>query len=251
MKQTVLKETSDQRVVVEPHSDCVETTDEAQRFVLPAQQWVRMANAYCGDRIAESDGKSVVGVPAVSHAGFLHAIFAVVYGGYSGEERAEGYRLVPPEMYEGETIASIDWRDARSMNTRRRGDSTGLLLKVKGKVMVCARRVHFIKTLPTTQPIALDEAQRFDEAARPWGWRAMGYRDADISWRAIAGHPVAIYRDPIRMRSLSMLFWRDGAAIKEYQLHPDLDTSMFEAVSTPQLQVSAIETGPPVQLGLF
>lgn len=251
MKQTILTGVSGRQDVAVQSRDRIAPPDEAQRFVLPAQEWVRMADAYCGSRLAESDGKSVVGVSAVSHAGYLHSIFSVVYGGVSGEEIAEGYRLVPPEMFDGETVASIDWRDVRTMRTRRRGDSTGLLLKVKGKVMVCARHVHFIKTLPTTRPIAIEEAQRFDEAARPWGWRAMGYGDSDVDWRKVAGHPVAVYRDPVRMRSMSVLFWKDGANIKEYRLHPDLETSMFDAVSATQSLAPAIDTGPPVQLGLF
>ncbi|MBV7542168.1 hypothetical protein [Acidovorax sp. sic0104] len=223
---------------------------EPHRVVLPAQEWVRMAGAYCGDRLAEADGKSIVGVRAIDHQGYLHAIFSVLHGGYSGDYRAEGYRLVPPEMFEGDTVEFIDWRDAPAIHARRRGDSTGLLVKVQGKILVCAKAVHFVRDLPTVPPLSVQEAKAHDEQSRSAGWRAMGFRGASISWRAVNGHPVVIYEHPLEMKRMAILFWRANGEVQEYVLHKSLEASMFTAPVDTAAQKALVQEAP-VQMGLF
>lgn len=223
---------------------------EPQRIVLAAQDWIRMANAYCGDRFAEADGRSAMTVSAVDHGGFQHTIFSVIHGGATGEHRAEGYRLVPPAMYDGLTADFIDWRDPATVEARRRGDATGLLVRVKGRLLVCAKAVHFIRDIPSVPPMPLHEAKDYDVAARSMGWRAMAFNGADISWRSLNGHPVVIYQHPMQARCVSMLFWRSQSGIQEYCLPNALDASMFTEpvdVKAPQQMVKE----DPIQLGLF
>ncbi len=223
---------------------------EPQRIVLAAQDWIRMAAAYSGDRFAEADGRSAMTVAAEDQGGFQHTIFSVIHGGATGEHRAEGYRLVPPAMFDGVTADFIDWRDPATVEARRRGDATGLLVRVKGKLLVCAKAVHFVRDLPTVQPMPLKEAKDYDIAARSMGWRAMAFSGADICWRTLKGHPVVIYQHPMQARSVSMLFWRSQTGIQEYCLPNALDASMFTDpvdAAAPQRMVKE----DPIQLGLF
>lgn len=230
-------------------SHCVPKPDP-QRVVLPAQDWVKIADAYCGERLAEADGKSPVPVTAVHSSGYLHTIFGVIYGGNSGDYVAQGYRLVPPEMYAGETAEFIDWRDPATFHTRRRGDSTGLLVKVRGHVLVCAKAVHFVRDLPTVKPMSLSEAVEHDEASRSHGWRSSGSFSPEVSWRSLNGHPVVIYQDPMNMRQIAMLFWRSGSQIEEYVLPKQLNISMLtDPVSAAVPQIPSNES--PIQMGLF
>lgn len=120
---------------------------EAKRVPIPAQEWAVAADAYCGDRLSEMDVGDVLTVKEFTHAGYIYAVFATMTGGWSGESLVYAWQLLPLQVYSGQTtgvICSSEWDRSRA-----RGDMTGMIVKVRGRKMVCAKPVHFVRTLPT------------------------------------------------------------------------------------------------------
>lgn len=68
---------------------------EAKRVIVPAQDWQEWASLCCAMKLSEAESGDVVSVPAMEHGGYLHAVFSAMYGGRSGEYRAEAWQLVP------------------------------------------------------------------------------------------------------------------------------------------------------------
>lgn len=237
---------------VEPRTPTENSHHQAEpsRVVLPVQEWVRFANAYCGERFAEADGKNVMSVPAIQYGGYLHAIVSCQYGGVTSEHLANGYRLVPVSMFHGDTVEHLDWRDPATVEKRRRGDMTGLVVKVNGKRLVCAKAVNFVRDLPTVPPVSLKDAKEFDERSSTMGWRSMRNAGAEITWRALKGHPVAIYDHPLHMSRLSVLYWQGEHGVEEYVLHQSLDASMLTDPVELDAPTSATNENP-TQMGLF
>lgn len=78
------------------------------------------------------------------------------------------------QIYEGATTLVYHDHEAINAGLRQRGDSTGLIVSVGGKLVVCAEWVDFLMEIPGTRALALAEAMVFDNnASRSGGWRAL------------------------------------------------------------------------------
>lgn len=198
---------------------------------VPAQTWEMASAACCASRLAEAKTGEVVTVPTFEHSGYLHAVFSCIYGGYTGVYRAEGWQLLPRRVYSGPITPAIHWIDFDE-TVRARGDYTGLLVKVNGVEMVCAKSVHFNRTLPTVAPISLAAAVSFDIGQRRWGWRSLKFDQAKISWGTFNGHPVVVY-DAGEDEWVAMLLWKHQSRIEEYLLPDSFDLSNLKPVTPP------------------
>lgn len=189
---------------------------EAKRVPIPAQEWAVAADAYCGDRLSEMDVGDVLTVKEFTHAGYIYAVFATMTGGWSGESLVYAWQLLPLQVYSGQTtgvICSSEWDRSRA-----RGDMTGMIVKVRGRKMVCAKPVHFVRTLPTVRPLAMAEAMRFEFSLRKSGWRSSHFREAVATWACLAGHPVCSYGATGMHREMSILFWKANGTFQEHML---------------------------------
>lgn len=75
---------------------------------------------------------------------------------------ANAYKLLPVAMYDGEITLAYDDRHAIEKCSRNRSDMTGLVVSVKGELMVCAEPVQFIMGLPESRLLAVSEALAYD-----------------------------------------------------------------------------------------
>ncbi len=220
---------------------------DAHCISVPAQVWEEAAGVYCGHRLADADTGETISVPTFEHGGFLHAIFSCLYGGHSGIYRAEGWQLVPRRAYSGPTINVISFHD-EDESVRARGDYTGMVVKVRGTQMVCTKRVHFIRELPTVAALSIQEAMRYDEAQRSCGWRAMKYKHASVRWHSLNGHPVVIYELEENERTLAILLWKSNGVTHEYLLPREMDLQGLHPAPLPKMNVEAdcFDTEPQV-----
>ncbi|CAN7647972.1 hypothetical protein LJR129_005045 [Acidovorax sp. LjRoot129] len=199
---------------------------------VPAQTWEVASKAYCAPRLAEAKTGDVVTVPTFEHSGFLHAVFACRYGGYTGVYLVEAWQLIPRRVYSGPITPNVHWLDYDE-SVRARGDYTGLLVKVNGVEMVCAKSVHFNRTVPTVAPISLAAAVSFDMGQRQWGWRSMKYDQANVSWGIFNGHPVVVY-DAGDDERVAMLLWKHEGRTEEYLLPSSFDLTNLTFVTPPE-----------------
>lgn len=225
---------------------------EAKRILLPAQEWELATKAYCGDRLSEADPGDVVTVKEFEHAGFLYAVFACSYGGYSGEYWVDAWQLLPATSFSGITTGVID--SSEYGGSRARGDMTGLVVNVRRRKMVCSKPVHFIRQLPTVRPLPIAQAIDFDNSSQKAGWRAFRYKHPAVTWAEFAGHPVAVYAETDEHQEMRVLYWKSMGTIHEYFLSKDHPISLLDTQSQPQdnsEQLDEPRHEQPFQVSLF
>lgn len=212
------------------------------KLYIPAERWEMYAEAYSAHLAAEHKGKSPVPVRTIEHGGFLYTAFAVIYGCLGGSRgpTVEGWRLLPPDLYRGETTMKYHDEEAIESGRRERGDKTGIIVSVRGQHMVCAERVDFCMTLPGTKPISLDEAKTANERSSQYGWRALTYKGAKVEWFTFHGHPVVRYERDDGGRA-STLFWRKGNTIHEQWLDDEVQLDPATEQAVFKRPVAAIE----------
>jgi hypothetical protein len=213
------------------------------QFLIPAEQWETIASANSCALAAEHKGHKPLSVRTAECGGFLYTAFATMYGPY-GEARkpfVEAYRLLPQSMYAGDTTLVYHDEKAIQAGLRDRGDHTGLIVSVRGELMVCAEKVQFVMDLPGTRPLSQAEAEEYDERQRRWGWRSFWFSDAERVWHSLRGHPVVRYwKDEGDSRSV--LFWKSGREIHEISISDDVALSPLDQIEA---------TAPQGQLALF
>jgi len=207
-------------------------------LLLPAERWQRIAQAYSAHLTAEHKGHKPIPVRTAEHGGFLYTVFGVLHGPYgeSVKPYADAYRLIPESLYSGETTLVYHDEAAIQSGRRMRGDHTGLIVSVKGKLMVCERNVRFIMDLPATRPLPRAEAMVFDESARASGWRAIWFKGRRPEWFSLRGHPVAVYREHATLGTdHAVLYWKHEGQIQELSIADDvrLDAPEWSEAASP------------------
>lgn len=195
--------------------------------VIPAEQWERLSEHSSVMELEKHRGKrGPVPVNGAEHRGWLYAIFGVIYGSYTlGKKPSiDSWLLVPPEMYAGETTTAYHDEKAIRAGLRERGDHTGLIVSVGGRLMACAQRVRFLCGLPSTTQLSMAEAKAHDEEASASGWRALWFDGKEPEWRSLGGHPVAVYRGHKTLgTNRAVLLWRyDAEAVAELAIGEDV-----------------------------
>ncbi len=194
-------------------------------LTVPAERWNELAAVNSCQLAVEHQGKGAISVRAIEHDGFMITAFATLYGPY-GESRksyVDAYRLLPAEMYEGETTLVYHDEEAIQAGRRGRGDHTGLMVSIKGKLMVCAQKLRIFMGLPGTRPLSLAEASAHDEHERSMGWRALWFESRTPEWFSLSGHPVAVYRHHKTLgEDHAVLIWKSRGAIHEMSIDDDV-----------------------------
>lgn len=193
-----------------------------RKITIPAEAWVKFAAMNNCARLAEQKGTKAVSVKAFEHGGFLHMPHAAMHCTYHPDQVSTlyTYRLLPEELLEGETTV---WHDRKAIESglRNRGDSSGLIVNVRGALMVCAFPVHFLKGIPSPAcRLSLADAKAYDEKCRAWGWRHHWYGQSTPAWTSFAGHPVVHYSNDADERHV--LLWRYGSQIEEMAISPSV-----------------------------
>jgi len=213
------------------------------KFLVPAELWQQIASANSCHLAVEQKGGRPVSVRTAEYGGFLYTAFGALYGPF-GEARkpyVDAYRLLPMSMYAGETTLVYHDNEAIREGRRERGDHAGLIVSVKGKLMVCADKVRFLMDLPGTRPLSLAEAMSYDEGERGAGWRALWYGGKEPDWFSLQGHPVAVYRGHKTLDDdRAVLLWKHDGAIHELGIDDDVlldgvDRERVPAASNAQL----------------
>lgn len=195
-------------------------------IVLPAQQWERLSE-HCSAMIAADHrgNRGPVLVHRAEHRGWLYAIFGVTYGPYTQSDKPsiDAWRLLPPEVYAGETTTAYHDEKAIRAGLRERGDHTGLIVSVDGTLMVCERRVKFLCGLPSTRPLTTAEAMAHEEKASRSGWRALWFAGVSPEFRSLGGHPVVVYQPHATLgTSSTVMLWRYDGRVAEMSIVPDV-----------------------------
>lgn len=212
---------------------------------IAAEIWQRLADAYSCQIVIESPKGKPAPVRAMQLGGCLYTVFSIIYGAYGAtiRPRIEAWKLLPLEMYQGETTLVYHDEAAIRAGLRRRGDHTGLIVSVNGKRMVCAEMVEFVMDLPTTRPLSLVEAKDYDERQRSSGWRALWFKGKEPEWFSLQGHPVAVYRDHSTLGDdNAVLLWRSDGEILELSIANDIELSPLGGEAENSIL-------PPVQEG--
>jgi len=215
---------------------------------IPAEHWEAMAAANSCHMAVEHKGNKPLPVRTAGHGGFLYTAFTTVWGAYGGDMQpyVDAYRLLPPSLYTGETTMVYHDEQAIQAGLRERGDHTGLIVSVDGKLMVCAERIRFILDLPGTRPLSQSEAKDYDERQRRSGWRALWFGSKEPEWFSLRGHPVAVYRDHCTLHEdRAVLLWGAKGEIHELSIGGDVILSPLEELATPSIAT------PEGQLTLF
>ncbi|MFN9476597.1 hypothetical protein [Acidovorax sp.] len=219
--------------------------------LLPAQIWEDFADSYAGQHMCEAKEGNPASVPAKVYGGFLHVVTANNYGGFDGEYRSEAWQLLPRDLFDGPTHDFTDY-NLFDEGVRARGDHTGLVLKVGGSEVVCAKPVHFLRGVPTTVPIGLEAAQQYVAESNSWGWRAH-VGASNPSWWSLEGHPVEVYGDGAPDRRAALLYLHNGK-IHEYGVHPDVELAGLESLrgaAQRSLDLECAEDTGLLQAALF
>jgi len=201
------------------------------RIRVTAEEFDLVREAYCADRMAEHIGTKPFSAKSTLYGGYRYTVFGVMYRPWSVTEKPEAwaYRLVPESMYEGKTMMLHEYEQAVREGSCERGDQRGLIVKVKGQMMVCAEAVTFEQGLPAARPICLEEAKAFDKESQAYGWRAHFYKGQEPEWYSYSGHPVSVYWAEDGDRAAT-LFWRHGEQIVEMRLDDDIELSGLDAL---------------------
>lgn len=214
--------------------------------LVPAETWKRVASAYSAHLAVEQKGNKPITALTAEHGGYFYTVFGVTHGPWGGATKpsANAYKLLPVSMYDGETTVAYHDRKAIESGARKRGDMTGLIVSVKGELMVCAERVRFLMDLPGTRPLSLAEAMSHDEGRRGAGWRALWYGGKEPDWFSLRGHPVAVYRGHKTLDDdRAVLLWKHDGAIHELGIDDDV---LLDGVDRERVPVAS-----NVQLALF
>lgn len=216
------------------------------KFLVPAERWQQIASANSCHLAVEQKGGRPVSVLTAKYGGFLYTAFGTIYGPF-GEARkpyVDAYQLLPTSMYAGETTLAYHDEEAIRAGQRDRGDHSGLIVSVKGNLMVCAKRVRFLMDLPGTRPLSLAEAMSYDEGERGAGWRALWYGGKEPDWFSLRGHPVAVYRGHKTLDDdRAVLLWKHDGAMHELGIDDDV---LLDGVDRERVPVAS-----NVQLALF
>lgn len=216
------------------------------KFLVPAEHWQRIASANSCHIAVEQKADRPVSVLTAEYRGFLYTAFGTLHGPF-GEARkpyVDAYRLLPMSMYTGETTLVYHDEEAVRAGQRERGDHTGLIVSVKGKLMVCAERARFIMDLPGTRPLSLAEAKAYDENQRMSGWRALWYGGKEPEWYSLRCHPVAVYRGHKTLdKDKAVLFWGHNGVMHELGIDDDV---LLDGVDQERVPVAS-----NLQLELF
>jgi len=225
---------------------------EVQTLVVPAQEWMDIAEAYSADLLADFKGsKGAASVRATQHRGHLITTVGVIWGGLDGGGMTISYRLLPQSLYSGQTWMNPQDLAAQYEQGRVRGDETGLVVKANGSQVVLAQKVQFQRALPTCSPLPLARAVEYHRRNSRWGWRAMHFQQAQIRWGLLNGHPVSCHTNPdgeVRQ----VLYWLYKEDVQEILVSPGCALVLVEDVESfcsPSTTKTAVQ--PSVQLGLF
>lgn len=206
--------------------------------LIPAEHWETFAESNSCMKASEQKGNTPISVKTFEHGGFLHTSFATIYGSYglARKPTVQAYKLLPVQMYEGATTLVYHDHEAINAGLRQRGDLTGLIVSVGGKLVVCAERADFLMEIPGTRALPLVEARIFDEnAGASGGWRALWYSGAVPKWFSLQGHPVVVYGSGQR-ESHAVLFWKSKGGIREMSISEEIDLSpVSESISAPEI----------------
>ncbi|KGG87408.1 hypothetical protein P245_20305 [Comamonas thiooxydans] len=199
---------------VDPQASNQTELPEIRSVLLSGQDWEDMTRIYSTVELTETPSGHTASVKAKQYGGFLYTVFSIAYGGWN---EINAWQLLPESLYEGDTCIEIDWEKVRAR--KRHGYSyLGLKVKVAGKVMVCAKPVNFLRSLPTVKPLSMEEALAYDIQCRRAGWRPHLFgTQAKVTWRKLAGHPVVIYELDGK-DSRTALIWKHRGVIQEFSI---------------------------------
>lgn len=221
------------------------------RVAVPVWQWEEFAKSNSCLNAVEQKGSKPVSVRTFKYNGFMYTSFGVSYGCYSRSKLKPticAYKLLPESLYAGTTITTYHNDEAIKNGLRERGDLTGLIVSVGGRLAVCAEKVDFLCELPNTTPISMAEAQSFNDSIKD-GWRVHWFEEVACSWFTLDGHPVALYKSEDR-ENHAVLFWRKKGSIQEMSIANDVELSPVIAAGDGLASNSPC-TDQHGQLGLF
>ncbi|WP_304350793.1 hypothetical protein [Comamonas testosteroni] len=203
---------------------------EVKIVPLAAQDWEVLSKAYSADLLSESRTDEVVNVRVQQYEGFLYTVTSILHGGHSGRSEINAWQLVPEEMFKGKTFVKRELNELEGQG-RRRGDYTGYKVKVKGREMICCKKVCFLAAPPTVAPLSMSAAKAHNDSSLKCGWRAHFFGDVEPSWGFYKGHPVVVYEK--EDQRVVRLLWRKGHCIEEFILKRD--TELNQEVVAPAL----------------
>lgn len=193
------------------------------QIMVPAENWEKFTNSNsCMLAIEQKEGK-LISVRTFGYHGFLYTSFGSMHCSWGAKHKPTiwAYKLLPLSWYSGETTTVYHDEEAIAAGRRSRGNLSGLIVSVKGKRLVCADPVLFLKDLPKAQPMQIVDAQEFDTLSARYGWRALYCANSMPIWKSLAGHPVAEYKDDSE-KTHSVLFYKQGKTIHEMTLESDV-----------------------------
>lgn len=222
--------------------------EKGERILVNAERWEELTDMYSAQRLAESPPKAgePPSIRAATHEGHLYTTFSVYYGPWGREWKPviPAYRLLPEQLFEGETTTVYHDEDAIAAGLRKRGDHTGLIVSYRRQRLVCAERVNLVMDLPKHR-LDLASAQAYDEQNRACGWRSLLYNSNTTGWFSYKGHPVAQYRH--NGETANVLLYKCQGRIRDLRLLPCVDVEPIELLSTQAARPKMIEN----QMGLF
>lgn len=197
---------------------------------VPAEVWEEYRKCYSLMSLAECR-KPPAPVKVFWHGGAQYTGLGGVSGpwGYSSKDEMHAARLVPEDWYEGPTTLVYHDEDAIQRGLRARGDHKGLVVSVRGRRMVIARSVGFVKELPSTVPLSANEVRDYTKNHEGEGWPSQGALRGD--WVCLEGHPVLVEKDG---RPFGTLYYLAGGRLHEMRIRLDdvvLDTTSEVAVA--------------------
>ena len=205
------------------------------KSLIPAERWEDMTAIYSAHRATEQKGADPVSVSAAVYGSYLYTAFGVIHRpwGYLNQPTIMAWRLVPLDLYKGETTTLYHDAQAIKQGLRERGDHTGLVVRHKGDLLVCTTPVELRCDLPVKH-LSLDEAKAHDQHERGYAWRSILFGsnpEHGIHWRTLLGHPVVEYRG--ESRTARVLYWRHKGEIKQLWLEDDMNYSRqaFQAMA--------------------
>lgn len=223
----------------------------------PLERWEALTEMYSTPQAVEhKPEKGPVPVKSEVYQGHRYTAFSIwhcPWGGRPGP-RIGAYRLDLPSRFDGETTVVYHDEAAILAGRRERGDHTGLLVKVARTTMVCAAKVAITPGLPTTPPVTLDQAKAWNAEIGGMGWRSLVYKDGEVTWHSLGGHPVVRYQLPDGKIQQSLIWTVDGQTFHDMYLASSVTLSSVEALSDTRTSITSPQ--PPVdsdegQLGLF
>lgn len=228
----------------EPSVDCCNSNESASplRIQVAAEIWQQLNGILSIEQFSEAQDGKPANVRSAIFNGRRYTATSCLYAAAGRPYELTAWELAPPESFNGEKFYRLDYDNFELKHPgRRRGDMTGMLVKINGSLVCCAREVTFFRGLPTTKALALEEAV-VDEAKNcVWGWRAMYFKGSNGPiWSTVGGHPVATYRNEETGKVLSVLKWNHQGTIEDYFI--DLENAdrhkVDVSIQTPQVRTN-------------